>query len=412
MSGQESDAAEHGEPLNWATRIVMLVGGVMVTIAMSALTPVLPQIEAALAKGADDALMVKMLVPIIGATMVIGAPLTGFLVDRLGLRRILTIQSLTYAIAGTAGLYLSSLEALLASRLFVGFSAAGMATISMTLINTRLYGNERAKWMGFHITTALVGALIVLPTVGALGELGWRWPFAAYAVGAFLTVAALSGLQEPKRASETPGAQGAPAVEKNPLKWFPLWFLPLALIMGSVTYLPSVYIGYIVEGVGVSSPGLISMVLLADAIIGAIMSALFGRSQKFVSSYAAFMFSFACTGTGMAIVGLATSFTGVVIGMLVFGFGIGWFVPNLMVSLSHRVQQSQQGGAVGIIKAVHYLASPLAILAVEPIARAAGPSGAILTSAVASFVVVASFGYLLARQKGQQHAGIRAVAAE
>ena len=148
-----------GQPLNWPTRFVMLIGGLMVSIALAALTPVLPKIEEALAHTADEKLLVKMLVPVIGVTMVIGAPLTGYLVDRMGVRRILIINCLLFAVGGTAGLYLSNLHLLLVSRLLVGMGAAGMATISMTLINTRLEGNDRARWMGFHISTAMFGSL-------------------------------------------------------------------------------------------------------------------------------------------------------------------------------------------------------------------------------------------------------------
>lgn len=392
LQGTSSD-----QPLNWPTRFVMLIGGLMVTIALSALTPVLPQIEFALAHSESQKLLVKMLVPIIGVTMVFGAPLTGFLVDRLGLRPVLIALSFLYAIGGTAGLYLSDLAPLLGSRLFVGLGAAGMATISMTLINTRLDGNARARWMGYHISTAMFGSMLVSPAVGALGELGWRWPFAAYAVSLVVAVAAVSGLQEPVRRQSAPVGQGT-GEAGNPLEWFPLWFLPLALIMGSVTYLPNVYLPYVVREVGVTSPFVISSVMLADAVLGATMALLFGRSQRYISSNMAFIFSFACTGSGMLVVGLATGFVGIVVGMLIFGLGLGWFVPNLMTALSRRVTQMQQGRAVGIVKSAHFLASPLAILAVEPIARAFGPNGAMLAGGVLSFGMVAAFLVLTAKR--------------
>jgi predicted MFS family arabinose efflux permease len=381
--------------LNWPTRIVMLIGGLMVAIAMSAISPVLPKIEAALAVTANDKLLVKMLVPIVGVTMVIGAPLTGWLVDRFGLRRILLIHCILYAVGGTAGLYLTEIMPLLASRLLVGLGASGLATISMTLINTRLEGNERARWMGYHIATAMFGALIVQPTVGLLGEIGWRWPFLAYASSLIVAGAALAGLQEPPLKT-SPRARAEDGTG-NPLKWFPLWFLPFALIMGSVTYLPNVYLPYVVRDVGVTSPAVISTIMLADALLGASLALLFGRSQRYISSGTAFMISFACTGIGMIIVASASDFFGIVAGMLVFGLGLGWFVPNLMFALSQRVTQLQQGRAVGIVKSAHYLASPLAVVAVEPIARAYGSSAVLFASGLLSFAMVATFLGLKAR---------------
>jgi MFS family permease len=386
----------------------MLIGGLMVTISMVALSPVLPKIETALASNPDEALLVKMLIPVSGAAMVIGAPLTGFFVDRKGLRAVLTCNSLIFAIAGTAGFYLGDIYSLLISRLFVGLAAAGMATTSMTLINTRLQGNARARWMGFHISTAMFGSLLITPAVGLLGELGWRWPFLTYSVGLIVAIAAWSGLQEPRRRSATDRAKAGGS--GNPLRWFPLWFLPLALVMGSVTYLPSVYLPFAAKDVGVTSPAMISFVMLADAILGATMALLFGRSQRYISSTSAFMFSFACTGGGMLAVSMAGSFAGLVAGMLIFGFGIGWFVPNLMTSLSRRVSQEQQGRAVGIVKATHYLASPLAVLAVEPIARDFGTSGVLRAAAIASFTTVIAFAYIRAKSTSSRDGKVSAVA--
>lgn len=396
MAATRVQAADSIRSLNWSTRFVMLTGGLMVAIALSALTPVLPQIEAALARSDDEKLLVKMLIPIVGATMVIGAPLTGFLVDRVGFRPVLIAHSLIYAVAGTAGFYLGDLEMLLGFRLFVGLAAAGMATISMTLINTRLEGNDRARWMGFHIATAMLGALVIHPSVGLLGELGWRWPFLAHAASLVLTLAALN-LQEAQRPEGDAAGASAPRETRNPLQWFPLGFLPLALVMGSVTYLPIVYLPFVAREVGETSPMLIATVMLAEVIVGAGMSLIFGWSQRRISSSTAFIVSFTCTGIGMLVVSFATGLFGVVAGMLIFGLGVGWFVPNLMTSLSRRVSQGQQGQAVGIVKAAHYLASPLAVLAVEPIARAFGPGGALMASAFACFGVVAVFVLISAR---------------
>ena len=196
-------------------------------------------------------------------------------------------------------------------------------------------------------------------------------------------------MREDSPSAQPSGCSGDKA--RNPLKWFPLWFLPLAVVMGSVTYLPNVYLAFVVHEVGVESPSAVAMVMLADALIGGTMALLFGRSQRYMSSNNAFIFSFSCTGSGLLIVALAPSFTMVIVGMLVFGFGIGWFVPNLMIAISRRVSQAHQGQAVGIIKGTHYLASPLAVLAVEPISRAAGPSAAMMSGAILSFCVVLTF---------------------
>src|SRR5579871_1373688 len=246
-------------PFDWRTKIIMVSGGVLVALCMAGITAVLPQIEAALAHDAQDRLLVKLLGTVVGFTMVVGAPLVGFLVDRMGLKPVLIMSCVIYALAGTAGLYLDSLCALLASRLVLGLTAAGIATISMTLINTRLEGVDRAKWMGAHISVALIGSLFLQPAIGYLGEMGWRWPFVLYVLSLPLVVIAAMSLGTSKPMRRTAGP--TPTAEKL-LTWFPVRFAFLAFVIGTITLLPTVYVPFVLRDAGVSSPKTISFVLL------------------------------------------------------------------------------------------------------------------------------------------------------
>lgn len=368
----------------------MLTGGISVAITLSALTPVLPKIDAALAHGPDDTFLVKLLVTVVGLTMVIGAPITGFLIDRSGVRRVLTVSSLLYAVAGTAGLYLHSLRALLVSRLLLGFAAASIATISMTIINARLDAQGRAKWMGGHVAVATLGGLLLSPVAGALGELSWRGPFALYFFGLLLAVVAMLGLDDWRPA---PRPVARDASEQRLLSWFPARYALLAIVIGSITYLPVVYVPFLTRDAGISSPFLISLIFLADTTLTITMASLFGKLSRYVSSQAAFAFSFACTGLGMLITAFSSSIVGIFIGMMAFGLGLGWFVPNLMTAAAKQVAVDQQGRTVGLVKAAHYLAAPLCTVLVEPLTRAVGPRGAMLTGAVLSILLLGLFAY-------------------
>jgi predicted MFS family arabinose efflux permease len=351
-----SIAATSSQSLDWGSRVVMLTGGIIAALALMGLTAVLPQIQADLAHTANDKLLVKLLGPIVGLTMVIGSPLVGFLVDRLGFRRVLITNCVVYALAGTAGLYINSLMALL-------------------------------------------GTIVLHPVIGLLGELGWRWPFVVYSLGLVLAVVAIVGFR-------TPGSIARPAAAaatgEKLLSWFPFRFIPLALVIGSITYLPTVYFPFVIRTVGVTSPTVISLVLLADSVLGALLSMQFGRSQRYFSSHMAFALSFSCTGLGMAIVAMASGYAGVVVGIMVFGCGIGWFVPNLMTSAARHVSTDRQGRTVGLIKAAHYVSAPAAIAAVEPLTRAIGPTGAMWSGTMLSFTGLAVFLVRMANQRAQR----------
>lgn len=392
MSGDtgSATAVAHG-PLDWSSKAIMLCGGLMVALALSAVSSVLPQIEADLARGPQDSLLIKQLVGIVGLSMVIGAPLAGFLVDRIGARRVVVTACFLYAAVGTAGLYLSSLPALVASRLLLGIMAVTITTTSMAMINTRFAGIDRARWMGAHVGIAMIGSIVVNPIAGYLGEFGWRWPFAIYAIGLPFALLALGLDREMVQRPHTPAAKQGPQL----LKWFPVRYAVLAVIIGSVTYLPMVYLPFLMRQMGIVSPTTISLVLTGDVALGAGVALLYGRARRYLSVYAAFAFSFACTGTGMLVVAHASGLVSAVIGMMVFGVGLGWFVPNLMTAVAQQVQLEQQGRAVGLVKGAHHLAAPLCIVAVEPLAQRLGPDSAIMVASALAYGLVTLMGYLI-----------------
>lgn len=387
-------------PLEWSAKAIMLSGGLMVALALSAINSVLPQIDAELARGPQDSLLIKQLVGIVGLSMVIGAPLAGFLVDRIGARRVVVTAGLFYAAIGTAGLYLSSLPALIASRLLLGVMAVTITTTSMAMINTRLTGLDRAKWMGAHVGAAMIGSVVVHPIAGYLGEFGWRWPFALYAIGLPFALLALGLDRHVVQRPRTAAAKQGPGL----LTWFPARYAVLAVIIGSITYLPMVYVPFLMHQMGVVSPTVISLVLTGDVILGAGVALLYGRSRRYLSIPAAFAFSFACACTGMSIVAIASSLVGVVIGMMVFGIGLGWFVPNLMTAVAQQVSLEQQGRAVGLVKGAHHLAAPLCIVVVEPLTRRLGPEGAMMAAAVLAFALFFLMGYRIVADRQRDRA--------
>jgi MFS family permease len=381
--------------LGFGDKVVILLSGVLAALALIALNSVLPLIDATLAHTPFESMLVKQLIGGVALAMVVGAAVGGLLTDWLGLRRMLTITSLIYAISGTAGLYLGSLRALLVSRLFVGLTAASIQIVSLTLINTRLQGNERAKWMGIHFSTAMFGTLLLHPIAGALGSLGWRWPFALYALGLVLVPAMML---ERKSQSTRPAAVTEEKLTGHDsrggvLSWFPFRYLLLALMIGALVFLPSVYLPFLLRQVKGSTPWVISLVLTADSVIGAAMAMTYGRARRSLTSTQAFEFCFASIALGTLMASRSTSFAGIVVGMGIYGLGIGWLLANIITSLASKVSLERQGRAVGIVKAVHFSAAPLSIVLIEPFARRYGPGDALLVVSVCAFILLGLFAF-------------------
>src|SRR5690606_15812290 len=144
----ETKSGEHGDllPLTWGVKLMILAGGPAVGLAIGGINIILPAMEAELAHNEMDRLLIKMLIGMTGLAVGVGAPLTGFLADRLGLRKVLFLNYLLFTIAGSAGLFLSNLWLLTLFRFLVGIAGAGAVTASIIIINKRLAPELRAGW--------------------------------------------------------------------------------------------------------------------------------------------------------------------------------------------------------------------------------------------------------------------------
>jgi MFS family permease len=370
------------EPVSLGTICIILAGGPAISLATSLIQPILPKISAELAHGPDEQFLVKMLVGVMGAAMVIGASLTGFLADRFGLKRVMSAMYGLYALAGTAGFYLSDLHLLIASRFLLGMAAAGAVTGSIIIINARMGTTKRATWLGYYNAVAQIGSVVLNPLSGVLGEFNWHWSFAIYGLAAPFALIAFASL--PGR--EAP-AEKAEIAEVPLYRWFPFRFAALGLVLGTITYIPAVYLPFLLSELGMKSPAMISIVLTGDLIAGATAALLYGRARRVISEYAAFAISAALVGSGLVIAALAPNYIVVIAGSVVFGLGVGWFMPNLMFITAGRVEIEQQGRAAGLVKGANYLGSPTGVFLTEPIARMHGAPGAIIAAGLMSLTL-------------------------
>jgi len=116
--------------------------------------------------------------------MLIGAPMTGYLADRIGLRKVLVITYTLFTLAGGAGLFLTDLKVFLASRFLLGLAGSAAVTSSIIIVNKRLAPEERATWMGYYIAASYVATILLHPLAGVLGNMNWHYAFAIYLAGA------------------------------------------------------------------------------------------------------------------------------------------------------------------------------------------------------------------------------------
>ena len=385
-------SASKKESLTWAEKAVMLATGPLFLLAFSAVIPALPRIEAALAHIPRDGILIKQLVGVVGLAVAVGAPLAGFLIDRVGPRVILAAASAIYCLAGTAGLLIHGLPLLIASRALVGAAAGAIDTTALVLINTRLDGNEQARWMGLHVSALMIFSIISQPVIGDLAAIGWRWPFALYVLGLPVGIVGAWGLRAGRsdHSVRTVAAEGPIRVS------FPLRLVLLALALGTISYSVAIYGPYLLAARGAADPRVIALVIMAQSAVSAGFSMGYGRCRRRLSLGSVFGISLATAAFGCLLSALTSGFWGAVWGLLIVAVGLAWFFPNLATAVGESVGDAQQGRALGFVRTAFELSATLCVVLLEPVARQYGSAGAFVAISLIAWALIVAFGVAFA----------------
>ena len=135
----------------------------LTVIAGATVAPALPGIRNYFAATPHVDLLTRLLLTMPALTIAISAPGIGWMLDRFGRRRILVGAIILYVIAGTSGIYLSSLKWILVGRAILGISVAGTNAAAITLIGDYFEGPERNRILGYQGAFAAFGGFVFLP---------------------------------------------------------------------------------------------------------------------------------------------------------------------------------------------------------------------------------------------------------
>ena len=126
------------------------------------------------------------------------APVLGHFIFRFGKKKAVIIALFFFSIFGTAGLYLNSIESLLASRAFFGLCVATLMIVSTSLVGDYFKEHDRHKFMGYQSAFMAIGGVFFVIGGGFLSDINWRFPFGIYFVGIVLIPFAFLYLKEVK----------------------------------------------------------------------------------------------------------------------------------------------------------------------------------------------------------------------
>jgi MFS family permease len=367
---------------------VLLSAAPCMALMFVLVAPVLSGLAAYFGHGTRGALIAQMIMTLPGIGVILGGPITGWLVERAGTRRTLFASLIAYTLAGLGGLVINGLWLMLAARLVLGCSAAGIATSTMALIGQRYQGDVRARILGYQNAVGAGVALPALLAAGAIGEVaGWRAPFALYLFGGLVLLLAVWCVPEtpPISRERQPSASSV----------FHLWpvYLLIVLVFAAV-FMSAVQLAFLLVADGVTSPALQSWVLAASSVATMIGAGFYGRVRVRLGSYGTFALCLSLLAVGFGTIGVSHSAGPTAVGSAVSGLGGGAVGPYLAGVLLERAPEAVRGRAVGFMYTAIYLGDFANPLLVTPLRSLLGIHGAFITVSV---VLAVSAAYVALR---------------
>jgi MFS family permease len=349
---------------SWAAVAVMVVGTSFMSLVVVALSPVLHEVAAHFGQGRDGKLVAQLIQAVPSIGIIIGAPISGWIVERISTRAFLLAILALFGLAGSAGLYLDDIWMLVTTRFLLGIAAAGIVTTTLFMIGEYFDADGRARILGYQSAVGAAAAMATILVAGQLADFGgWRAPFAIYllalplvAVAAFAIPAAPPRRSEPKQLGD----------RSSIVRLLPLLALIVALFVGS--YMSTIQMSFLLASDDVTKPSIQSFVIAIGALMVTIGSASYGAIRLRLGDRWTLRLCGALLGGGIVVMGLGHIVPLVAFGCAISGIGIGIMNPQVNNMLLASAPQNARGRAVGLGYTARYLGNFLNPVIVHPLA--------------------------------------------
>lgn len=269
------------------------------------------------------------------------APFLGHLIFKFGKRKSALIAILVFSIAGSSGLYLDSIELLLASRALFGVAVASIMIVATSLVGDYFPLEKRPKYMSLQNAFAAFGGIILVTGGGALADISWRYTFGIYLLGLLILPLAFKQIQEIKKENEHKNTLENSEVSGNVFFIYVLAFLYMSVFFVMPTQIPFM----IINDYGASGQfaGLvISTFLVSNALGGYI----FAKLKKHFSHKSIFFIGLTIFASGFMGYGVIHDLNLFFIPAHIAGLGAGIMMTNIttwflkFTTIKNRVKNS------------------------------------------------------------------------
>jgi MFS family permease len=377
-------------------KATLLLTSTLTVMAGATIAPSLPGMQVHFADVPNTEYWVKLILTIPALFIVIGAPIAGIMVDRIGRKPLLAAAVLLYGVAGSSGFLMNSLNNILIGRAFLGFAVAGIMTGATTLIADYYLGQARANFMGLQAAFMGLGGVIFVSAGGYLADLNWRYPFLIYLFALIILPLILRSLFEPSRQVIAVSDVQAQRVS---FPWTTLALIyGIALMVQVAFYLIPVQLPFYLKSLNNATASQSGLAIALCTLFSSISSLLYGRIKARLGFITIAILDFAIIGIGYVIIGFANSYQEVLFGLAVAGSGLGLLMPNTTVWVSAITTDAIRGRALGGLTTFFFMGQFLSPIVAQPVSKLVGGLGMTYASAGGFLILLSLILAVLGRQ--------------
>ena len=339
-----------------AAAVLVVASSTFNSVTGDAIIAALPVMARELGRGGNAAFLTQMIAVAPAISIMIGAPLAGFLARRVALHRLLLPLMLVYILAGGYGMFAHDRNTLILSRLVLGLASGLLGPLAMTRV-VEIEPSRQATLLGLGNAVSAATAIASYVGGGWLTEaFGWRSANVLHLWPLVLAPFALPGSMAERRP-----LSGTSNTERVPFAWGrTLPFYILTIVIFSYIYIPPLLGPFILNARGMTNAGRIGLAISFPALVCVLIAPCYGGINRRLAwqdqlvAIVAFL-TIAATGLSFTREILPTTIV-----MAVIGLGGGLCQPMIVACLIRRVDRSQIPTAYGIFAAATYLSVFLA----------------------------------------------------
>ena len=335
---------------------------VIATLSVAAsllIAPVLPKIIAAFPEDPNVQTKVILTLTVPALVVALTSPFAGRLTEVCGRKIVLLWSLVLYVFCGLAPFFIGDLDMIIASRIGVGLAEAGFMTASTTLIGDYFHGARRETWLVVQTSTASISSVVLAIIGGAMGDMGWRWPFLIYATPVVLIPLLMFMIREPAKGGHEPAASGFPW-----LRLLPLYVV--ALFAAILFFIVPVQTAFVMSANGMTSSARIGLTTAMAGLAVGLGGLIFKRLNRHMTFLQTLLPAMALIAGGLWLFVSSGAYSRILVGSLIASVGCGIILPAVLTNIMSHLSFEQRGRGTGGWQTAFFLgnfASPVLVLA-------------------------------------------------